>query len=43
MLRTIKVGSCVSIQGLFERKLENGHITVRVGDTLYTGRPVNAK
>ena len=40
MLRTIAIGSCVSIQGTFERQLDNGKITVRVGESLFTGRPV---
>lgn len=43
MLRTIAVGSCVSVQGTFEQQLENGKIVVRVGDRLYTGRPVTSK
>ena len=40
MLRTITVGSCVSVQGTFERQLDNGKIQVRVGDRLYVGKPV---
>jgi hypothetical protein len=40
MLRTITVGSCVSIQGLFVEALPNGKIAVKVGDTVYAGRPV---
>ena len=43
MLRTIVVGSCVSVQGTFEQQLENGKIVVRDGDRLYTGRPVTPK
>ncbi|WP_206169677.1 hypothetical protein [Tropicibacter alexandrii] len=43
MLRTIVLGSCVSIQGLFEKALPDGRISVRVGDRIYTGRPVVAK
>ena len=42
MLTTIIIGTCVSIQGNFVRKLANGMVTVRVGETLYTGRPVVA-
>ncbi|KEO54517.1 hypothetical protein [Thioclava pacifica] len=42
MLRTILIGSSVSIQGVFERQLECGRILVRVGDTLFAGRPVSA-
>ncbi|MER5172034.1 hypothetical protein [Thioclava sp. GXIMD2076] len=40
MLRTITVGSSVSIQGIYHSKLADGKITVRVGEELYTGRPV---
>jgi len=43
MLRTIVVGSCVSIQGIFEQTLENGKIVVRVGENLFAGRPVTRK
>ena len=40
MLRTIVVGSCVSVQGLLVRQLENGRMIVRVGERLYEGVPV---
>lgn len=40
MLRTITLGSCVSVQGTFERQLENGKILVRVGKLLFEGYPV---
>ncbi|KEO52282.1 hypothetical protein [Thioclava indica] len=40
MLRTILVGSTVSIQGVFEGNLDCGRILVRVGDSLFAGRPV---
>jgi hypothetical protein len=40
MLRTISIGSCVSIQGVLERTLANGLVVVRVGDKTYTGRAV---
>jgi hypothetical protein len=40
MLRTIVVGSCVSVQGTFEEQLDNGKIVVRVGETLFSGKPV---
>ncbi|WP_172297938.1 hypothetical protein [Pseudoruegeria sp. HB172150] len=42
MLRTIVIGSCVSVQGLFVRDLPNGYIAVRVGDKIFSGVPVNA-
>ena len=40
MIRTITVGSCISVQGKFERELENGRIVVSVGEQTYAGRPV---
>ncbi len=43
MLRTIMIGSCVSVQGSFVRQLPNGQIVVRVGDRIYSGYPVEAK
>lgn len=43
MLRTITVGTCVQVQGVFERQLENGKILVRVGERLYEGTPVEKK
>ena len=42
MLRTIVVGSCVSIQGTYVRTLPDGRIAVRVGQKIYAGRPVQA-
>ncbi len=40
MIRTITIGSCLSVQGLFERSDADGMIVVRVGDKTYTGKPV---
>ncbi len=40
MIRTIVVGSCVSVQGTFERDMGNGQIAVRVGQNTYVGKPV---
>lgn len=40
MIRTITVGSCISVQGTFERDLGNGKIAVRVGQQTYVGTPV---
>jgi len=42
MLKTILLGSCVSVQGTFVKKLDNGHVVVRVGERLFQGRPVAA-
>ena len=43
MLRTVLIGSCVSVQGTFVRNLSDGQITVRVGDKVFSGYPVAAK
>jgi hypothetical protein len=40
VLRTIILGSCVSVQGLLVKKLDNGKIVIRVGDRIYEGMPV---
>lgn len=42
MIRTIIIGSCVSVQGLFVRALADGRIAVRDGDKTYIGIPVAA-
>ena len=42
MLRTIVIGSCVSVQGFFVGVLPNGQISVRVGDKIFSGSPVDA-
>ena len=42
MIRTITIGSCISVQGLFESAGADGMIVVRVGDKTYTGKPVGA-
>lgn len=40
MLKTITIGSCVSVQGLLVAKLADGKIVVRVGDKTYAGHAV---
>ena len=40
MIRTITIGSCVSVQGVFERQAANGNIVVRVGSQTFGGKPV---
>ncbi|WP_299752047.1 hypothetical protein [uncultured Boseongicola sp.] len=40
MIRTILLGSCVSVQGRFVQALSDGRIAVRVGKRLYFGLPV---
>jgi hypothetical protein len=42
MLKTIIIGSCVSVQGTFVKTLANGLVVVRVGQTEFAGRPVVA-
>jgi hypothetical protein len=42
VLKTITLGTCVSVQGIFVRALTDGKIMVRVGDRIFTGRPVSA-
>ncbi len=40
MLRTIILGSCVSVQGVYIKTLSDGRILVRVGSREFAGRPV---
>ncbi|SPF79548.1 hypothetical protein [Pseudoprimorskyibacter insulae] len=42
MLKTIEVGSRISVQGIVEKSWPDGRLSVRVGTQVYTGRPVNA-
>ena len=41
MLRTISLGSCVSVQGLQVGQMQDGKITVRVDAQTFIGFPVN--
>ncbi len=41
MLRTITLGSAVSIQGIYVRAFPDGRIAVKVDNTVYAGKPVN--
>jgi len=43
MLRTITLGSCVSVQGTFIRQLDDGKIMVRVDEKTYIGFPVKTR
>ncbi len=43
MLRTITIGSCVSVQGIFVKDMPDGRIAVKVDDTVYAGIPVIRK
>ena len=42
MLRTIKQGSDIFVQGMFVRALPDGRITVQVGGLVYSGQPIMA-
>ncbi len=43
MLRTITVGSCVSVQGLLVGQLADGKIIVKVDEKTFVGYPVTHK
>ena len=43
MLRTITLGSCVSVQGVFVKDMPDGRIVVKVDDNTYSGKPVTRK
>ena len=40
MLRTIAIGSCVSVQGLLVRQLSDGQIMINVDGKTLVGQPV---
>ena len=40
MLKTILLGSCVSVQGVFVQAFADGRIAVRVGTKIFQGHPV---
>jgi hypothetical protein len=40
MLRTITIGSSISIQGIFVKDMPDGRVAVKVDDTVYSGKPV---
>ncbi len=42
MHKTIMMGSCVAVQGLFVRALKNGKIAIKVGSKEFIGWPVEA-
>lgn len=43
MLRTIAIGSCISVQGTFVRSMPDGRIAVQVDNTVFSGVPVTKK
>jgi hypothetical protein len=40
MLRTITIGSCIYVQGIFVKTLAGGRVAVRVDGKIFEGRPV---
>ncbi|SFE14539.1 hypothetical protein SAMN04488523_105132 [Sulfitobacter brevis] len=40
MLRTITMGSCISVQGIFVKTMPDGRICVKVDDVVFSGKPV---
>ncbi len=42
MLRTISIGSCISVQGPMVGQNSDGTVVIRVDDRTYTGRPVGS-
>ncbi len=42
MIRTITMGTYVSVQGVYLRSLPGGKIAVRVGKKIYEGMPVQS-
>ncbi|MFC6582403.1 hypothetical protein [Sulfitobacter aestuariivivens] len=43
MLRTITLGTCVSIQGIFVKEMPDGRIVVKVDDAVFAGKPIIRK
>ncbi len=41
MLQTIRLGSCVLVQGIFVKLLPDGRVQVRDGERVYAGHPVS--
>ena len=41
MLRTISIGSCVSVQGIVVGQTPDGKMIVRVDEKTYVGTPVS--
>ncbi len=42
MMRTISLGSCVSVQGLVVNQLADGQLVVKVDEKTFVGYPVDA-
>jgi hypothetical protein len=40
MLKTVMTSTCISVQGEFVRKFDDGRVMVRVGNSFHVGLPV---
>ena len=43
MLRTITIGTTVSVQGIFVRVMPDGRVSVKVDNDIFTGKPITRK
>ncbi|WP_164870884.1 hypothetical protein [Mesobaculum littorinae] len=43
MVKTIKIGSCASVQGQVVRSLDDGRVVIQLGERVYTGFPVGPR
>lgn len=43
MLRTITIGTTVSVQGIFVRDMPDGRVSVKVDNDIFTGKPITSK
>ncbi|MEP1201792.1 hypothetical protein [Tateyamaria sp.] len=41
MIRTIAMGTAILVQGIYVKTLPDGRMTVRVGGTSYSGKPIS--
>ena len=42
MFCTIKIGSCMTVQGLLVRQLDDGRVVISANSRLYQGKPVQS-
>lgn len=42
MLKTVMIGTCISVQGTFIQALQNGKVAVQVGGRVFQGTPVGS-
>jgi len=43
MLRTITIGTTVSVQGIFIRDMPDGRVSVKVDNDIFTGKSITRK